>query len=90
MPTERTLNDLRRVFQYAFEASIALSITFDRSQSVSMGRSGSVRLKSSLRFAPWPDDDEWFGVSPRGTKYLAYFTDCKKVTKEAEEAGAWC
>jgi phosphoribosyl 1,2-cyclic phosphate phosphodiesterase len=85
--SERTLNDLRRVFRYAFEAEYRF-IGYIRPEPVCFD--GPFRLGATevIPFDLPHGRTTTSGLVFRrdGRNLLAYFTDCKKVTEEAEEA----
>ena len=84
---ERTLNDLRRVFQYAFGGEYRLS-GYIRPEPIVIN--GPFRLGETeiIPFDLPHGRTMTTGLIFRraGRKLLAYFTDCKEVSQEAEEA----
>ncbi len=85
--TERTLNDLRRVFQYAFQAEFRF-IGYIRPKPVCIEGPFWLGETEVIPFDLPHGRTMTSGLVFRrdGRNMLAYFTDCKKVTKEAEEA----
>jgi phosphoribosyl 1,2-cyclic phosphate phosphodiesterase len=85
--TERTLNDLRRVFQYAFQAEYRF-IGYIRPEPVSINGPFWLGKTEIIPFDLPHGRTTTSGLVFRrdGRNVLAYFTDCKKVTREAEEA----
>ncbi|HEU4677973.1 MAG TPA: MBL fold metallo-hydrolase [Terrimicrobiaceae bacterium] len=85
--TERTLNDLRRVFQYAFEASHRF-IGYIRPEPKRIDGPFWLGATEILPFDLPHGRTTTTGLVFRreGRTLFAYFTDCKKVTEEAEAA----
>jgi phosphoribosyl 1,2-cyclic phosphate phosphodiesterase len=85
--SERTLNDLRRVFRYAFDAEYRF-IGYIRPEPVCFDGPFWLGATEVIPFDLPHGRTTTSGLIFRrdGRNLLAYFTDCKKVTKEAEEA----
>ena len=85
--TERTLNDLRRVFQYAFQAEYRF-VGYIRPKAVCIDGPFWLGETEVIPFDLPHGRTTTSGLVFRrdGRNMLAYFTDCKKVPKEAEEA----
>ena len=85
--TERTLNDLRRVFQYAFQAECRF-FGYIRPEPVRIDGPFWLGETEVIPFDLPHGRTTTTGLLFRrdGRNVLAYFTDCKKVTREAEEA----
>jgi phosphoribosyl 1,2-cyclic phosphate phosphodiesterase len=84
---ERTLNDLRRVFQYAFEGEYRF-LNYIRPEPVIIDGPFWLGETEIIPFDLPHGRTMTTGLVFRrgGRKLLAYFTDCKEVTRDAEEA----
>jgi phosphoribosyl 1,2-cyclic phosphate phosphodiesterase len=84
---ERTLNDLRRVFQYAFEGEYRF-FNYIRPEPFVVDGPFWLGQTEVIPFDLPHGRTTTTGLVFRrgGRKLLAYFTDCKKVTADAEEA----
>ncbi len=85
--SERTLNDLRRVFQYAFEGEYRF-LNYIRPEPAVIDGPFWLGETEVIPFDLPHGRTMTTGLVFRrgGRKLLAYFTDCKKVTRDAEEA----
>jgi phosphoribosyl 1,2-cyclic phosphate phosphodiesterase len=83
---ERTLNDLRRVFQYAFEGEYRF-FNYIRPEPFVVDGPFWLGQTEVIPFDLPHGRTTTTGLVFRrgGRKLLAYFTDCKKVTADAEE-----
>jgi phosphoribosyl 1,2-cyclic phosphate phosphodiesterase len=84
---ERTLNDLRRVFQYAFEGEYRF-FNYIRPEPFVVDGPFWLGQTEVIPFDLPHGRTTTTGLVFRrgGRKLLAYFTDCKEVTADAEEA----
>ena len=84
---ERTLNDLRRVFRYAFEGEYRF-FSYIRPEPVVIDGPFWLGETEVMPFDLPHGRTTTTGLVFRrgGRKVLAYFTDCKEVTGDAEEA----
>jgi phosphoribosyl 1,2-cyclic phosphate phosphodiesterase len=85
--SERTLNDLRRVFQYAFEGEYRF-LNYIRPEPALIDGPFWLGETEVIPFDLPHGRTVTTGLVFRrgGRKLLAYFTDCKEVTRDAEEA----